>query len=130
MAQGSGVVTGGSVTATKKINTNLSSKEQYLVNINTSDDAYIALAAGATLPLFVLKEGADGSSTETVGTIVLFGPTKVKLGGTVTPGAHLTSDGSGLAIATTTSGNRVAGIALAAGVANDVIPMLAIPSVY
>lgn len=48
----------------------------------------------------------------------------VKLGGTVAVGDKLTSNGSGQAIATTTAGNRVLGVADQAGVSGDIIPVL------
>lgn len=46
---------------------------------------------------------------------------KVILGGTVTIGAKLTADANGAAVATTTSGDQVVGIALMAGVSGDII---------
>lgn len=49
------------------------------------------------------------------------GTVKVKLGGTVTVGAKLTSNGTGALIATTTAANEVIGVALEAGVSGDFI---------
>jgi surface antigen len=48
----------------------------------------------------------------------------VKLGGTVALGDKLTTNASGQAIATTTAGNRVLGVADSDGVSGDVIPVL------
>jgi hypothetical protein len=47
----------------------------------------------------------------------------LKLGGTVTAGDTLTSDGSGLGITTTTTLNYVIGQALIGGVSGDLIPI-------
>lgn len=49
---------------------------------------------------------------------------KVTLGGTVAAGDALTSNGSGQAIATTTTGNRIIGYAETPGVSGDVITYL------
>ncbi len=48
------------------------------------------------------------------------GVRRVKYGGTVAVGDLLTSDASGNAVVTTTAGNRIVGIAMIAGVANDI----------
>lgn len=53
----------------------------------------------------------------------------VQLGGTVTAGAPLTSDGSGKAIATTTGGDRIVGFAEQPGVSGDIIDYYCAPGV-
>ncbi|MDX1976469.1 MAG: hypothetical protein SFT94_02240 [Pseudanabaenaceae cyanobacterium bins.68] len=58
---------------------------------------------------------------------ILQGIANLKLGGTVTYGARLTSDSTGRGIAATGTA-RVGGIAMAAGVVNDIIPVLLYPS--
>jgi hypothetical protein len=55
---------------------------------------------------------------------------KVKLGGTVTIGAFLTSDGSGHAVATTSLGDECIGRALAGGDSGDVVEYMPMPSKY
>ena len=53
----------------------------------------------------------------------------VRLGGTVAAGDALTSDANGKAVATTTTGHRIIGIAETAGVVDDLIPYLRSPGV-
>jgi hypothetical protein len=61
---------------------------------------------------------------------VAVGPVpKVVLGGTVAVGDALTANGSGAAITTTTTGNRIIGFAEVAGVVGDVITYLRAPGV-
>jgi hypothetical protein len=57
----------------------------------------------------------------------VFGISKVKLGGTVTVGAKLTSMAAGKAIATVTNLNHYWGFALQAGDSGDTITMLVCP---
>lgn len=116
-----GVVTGKPETITKKVESDLSAKQYYLVNIDATDEELIVLASGVTETPFVLQEGVDGSVADGQAAIAVGGTTKVKLGGTVAPGDLLTSDGSGKAIATTSNGNFYGLVALEIGVANDII---------
>lgn len=108
------------------------------------------LAEGAVAALSIIKPGTGvggclaasaatdkllGTSDElahVAGEMVDFavGPVpKVRLGGTVAVGDALTSDASGAAIATTTTGNRVIGFAEVAGAAGDVVTYLRSPGV-
>lgn len=87
------------------------------------------VAAAATDALLGTSDELDHVAGEMVDVAV--GPVpKVKLGGTVTVGAALTSNASGVAIATTTAGNRIIGFAEQAGVSGDVITYLRAPGVY
>lgn len=52
------------------------------------------------------------------------GTIKVKAGGNISVGDWLTTDGDGEAIATTTDGNELIGMALEAGVDNDLIEVM------
>ena len=115
-------------TLTVRIDTNLSSKEGYLVTMDTTDDLVVNLAAAATSSLFVLEQGADGSSAETVGVIALPGSvTKVKAGGAISAGDKITSDGNGAGIATITDKNNYAGFALENAANGDMFLMLVLP---
>lgn len=116
-----GVVTGKPETITKKVESDLSAKQYYLVNIDGTDEELITLASAATETPFVLLEGVDGSTADGQAAIAIGGTAKVKLGGTVAPGDLLTADSAGKAIATTTNGNFYGLIALEIGVANDII---------
>lgn len=122
-----GVQFGDTVTKTVKIDSDLSDKEYYLVNLDTSDDQVVNIASDASAVPFVLCEGVDGSSTEGIGTIAVGGRVKVKTGGSVNAGDKLTSDGSGLAIATTTDTNHYGLIALESGASGDIVEALVAP---
>lgn len=115
-------------TRTVRIDSDLSEKARYLVNLDTTDDGVVNLAAGATLPLFVLLEGANGASAETVGVIALPGDiVKVKAGGAITAGARITSDGNGKGVATTTDKENVAGVAFENADSGDEFLMIVAP---
>lgn len=59
------------------------------------------------------------------------GTSNVQVGGTVNPGDYLTSNASGQAITTTTSGNNILGQALEAGVNGQIIEYLPVsPAVH
>lgn len=58
------------------------------------------------------------------------GTVKVKLGGTVTVGARVTANGTGLLVATTTAANEVVGVALEAGVSGDFIEIMPANTLY
>lgn len=115
---------GDIVTMTVTIDTNLTDKEYYLVNLESTGEKIVNLAAGATAFPFVLAEGGDGSTTPLKGSIVLSGRVKVKLGGTVAAGDKLTSDGNGKAVTTVTDHNHYGFIALEDGVSGDIIDAL------
>lgn len=116
-----GSVTGAFQTKTVLIDTNLSGKEGYAVSLDTSDDGVVNLLAAATSVPFVLYEGADGSSEQTVGAIVISGETEVKAGGAIVPGDKLTATTGGKWIKTTTDTNNYGAIALETGADGDMI---------
>jgi len=111
---------------TRSMNTaaDLTNKTYYLVNLDTVNDERVALAADATKFPFVLTEEANGSSTVATVTIAIGGRVKVKLGGTVSAGDKLTSNGSGLAITTVTNKDHYGLMALHNGVSGDIIEAL------
>lgn len=122
-----GNVTTGLVTKTITIDTNLASKQYYLVNFDATDENVVNLAAAALLFPFVLLECSDGSTTAARGTIAVGGITKVKLGGTVAAGDPIVSDGNGKGVTSTTDGNRAGLIAMEGGVDGDIITALVAP---
>lgn len=64
--------------------------------------------------------------------IVMSGIADLKINGTVTRGALLTSDASGLGVAAAPgagTNNRVIGTAIISGVAGDIIPVLVLPGI-
>lgn len=128
----SGVIVGAPQTRTVTTVTNLTDKEGYLVNLSTSVDQRIALATGATLCPFCLVDAVDGTVDITNGrpaSIAVGGVVKVKAGGSISAGDRLTSNGSGKAIATTTTGNVYGFIALENGASDDLVAALVCPGV-
>lgn len=119
-----GQIYGDTQTRTVTMDSNLTDKEGYAVNLDATDDNNVNLASDATKVPFVLLDGGDGSSADYNGSIAVGGRTKVKLGGTVAPGDRLTSDGNGKWVTTTTDHNVFGAIAMQIGVANDVIEVL------
>ncbi len=109
-------------TRTVTMDSDLSAKTYYAVNLDAADDNNVDIASGATAFPYVLVEGAAGASgAKKLGTIVISGRTKLKLGGTVAPGDKLTSDGNGKWIKTVTDKDCYGAVAQQIGVANDVI---------
>lgn len=118
-----GEVFGDYRSRTVTMDTDLSEKAGYAVNLDTTDENNVNLASGATAVPFVLLEGAAGATGAKLGgTIARPGSTvPVKLGGTVAPGDKLTSDGNGKWITTTTNHDHYGCIAMQIGAANDEI---------
>lgn len=114
MANFTGVITSELRTATVESLVNMTANTYKLVVMDGTINNRVVAAAGATLPMYVLIDGGvtAGTSTNPVAvTIALDGETKVKLGAGCNAGDYLTSDGAGLAIPTTTGGNKYFGIA-------------------
>lgn len=117
----SGQVYGDTVTRSVTMDSNLSAKEMFAVNLDTTDDDNVNLASGTGAFPFLLIDGKDGSSAKVNGTIGLSGRSKAKLGGGVNPGDKLTSDGSAKWIATTSANAHYGAVALQGGSTDDVI---------
>ena len=108
------------------------------VKLSTTVQGRVVQAASHTDKLFGVSQPGtrnpssslfndDGFAAIQGENVGIFGPPQVgvmlKLGGTVTRGDQLTSDGSGQGITTTTTADWVGAIALDSGVANDIIPV-------
>jgi hypothetical protein len=109
----------------------LSAKQYYIVKL--SSGKVVLASAAADKIVGVLDSKPVSSSTEEVVDVRARnanGTGKVVAGGNVSVGDYLTSDGSGKAIATTTGGHEVFGMALEAGVDTQVIEYLACNSRY
>lgn len=121
----SGVQYGEMVTRTVTMDSDLSTKSYYAVNLDVTDEENVDIAADATKFPFLLVEGAVGASgAKKNGTIALSGRGKAIAGGTIAPGDKLTSNGSGKWITTTTNHDKFGAIALEIGAANDIIEVL------
>jgi hypothetical protein len=118
----SGVSTLPPVTMTVTMDSDLSAKSGYGVNLDTTDNKNVNLAANATAGFpYPLYDAADGSVTKATGSVVLSGGCKVKLAGTVAPGDRLTTDSNGKWIATTTDHQFYGCVALAIGASGDMV---------
>jgi hypothetical protein len=84
-----------------------------------SDDDSVVHGAAATDKLIGVSDFIDVDAGERVD-VHLVGPVHVEYGGVVARGDLLTSDASGRAIATTTTDNRVVGVAMQSGVLGDI----------
>jgi Uncharacterized conserved protein (DUF2190) len=99
---------------------NLTGKLYYLAKMS-ADFAVVLAAAGTDQVVGVIKE--ENTSGNPV-TVQYGGISKVLAGGTISAGNRLTSDGSGKAVATTTAGDKVFGVALMAADSGDIISVL------
>lgn len=111
------------VTITVPAAADLSTHQYKLVTVNSSGQ--VALGTATTLIVGALqnKPTAAGQAA----TVCWAGVSKVVAAGVITAGARVTSDANGLAIAATTAGDAVIGVALATAAANDIIPVLINP---
>jgi hypothetical protein len=102
----------------------------YLIAKPGADDDTFSQATASTEDLVGVFQHTTTAAGEEI-RLMLTGISKVKLGGTVTRGALLTSDANGKAVAIgAVAGTNYASIgrALASGVADDIIPVLLNPS--
>lgn len=84
----------------------------------------VVATAGTDVALGVTTTNVEAGQVASVRLRSAEGTSKVVLGGTVAAGAKVTAGAGGKAVATTTAGNEVVGIALESGVANDVIEIV------
>jgi hypothetical protein len=100
----------------------LTAKQYYIVKVVSG---VLQVATAATDKLLGVLENTPASGE--LGSVHLrsgAGTLKVKLGGTVNENDAVTSDGSGLGIATSSSGNQILGYALAGGVSGDILEVM------
>lgn len=122
-----GVQTGTVQTKTVRIDTNLTDKEYHFVNFDTTDDNVVNIASDQTLPPYILCEGGNGSTNETVGTIALPGSrTKLKISEAVTAGKFLVPDANGQGEIGDAAGERYGAIALENGASGDIIEVVSV----
>lgn len=85
----------------------------------------VVIATAATDKFIGVTVGAIAAGeTGTIRLRSAAGTMKVKAGGTIAVGDKLTSNGSGVAIATVTSGNEILGMALEAGASGDFVEVM------
>lgn len=97
----------------------LSTKRYYIVKLDTNGNVVLATAATDAI-LGVLDNAPKQGATADVVLINGHGTFKVKTGAGISKDAYITSNGSGQAISTTTTGHRVLGRAVATTNSGDV----------
>ena len=90
-----------------------------IVKVGTDQEHAAVCSAGTDKAIGITQ--CASTAAEDLLEVAVMGGAKVKIGGTVSVGDLLTSDSSGLAVATTSANDRVIGIAMESGVVNDVI---------
>lgn len=109
-------------TRTFKSAGDLAGKQNYVVYINAKGIVTIASAATHALMGTVVNKPQTGAGANIEVQMPHGGGTgKVIAGGSISIGDKLTADSAGKAVATTTTGNIVFGVAIMPGDANDVI---------
>lgn len=98
----------------------LSTKQYYIVKTDANGKYILATAATDALR-GVLVNAPKLGDTADVAIVNGSGTFKVLAGGTIAKDDFLTTDAAGKAIATTTTGNRVFGRAVAAAVSGDIV---------
>jgi hypothetical protein len=93
-----------------------------------ADGQHVTPATGATTALIGIAQGDAAAAEDPIEVALPGGGAKAKAGGTITKGALLTSDGSGLAVATTTGGDRIIGMAMDAAVSGDIFSVEVVAS--
>lgn len=104
---------------------------QYTIVKFGSDDDHVVAAAASTDDMIGVAQLAAGGAEESM-RVMMTGISRIKIGGNVTRGALLTSDGSGqgVAAAPATGVNaNIIGRAMASGVSGDIIPVLLMPGI-
>ncbi|OYY06704.1 MAG: hypothetical protein B7Y70_16095 [Rhizobiales bacterium 35-68-8] len=90
-------------------------------------DGTVVQAAAASDAIIGVFDCPGGVETGDRVDVVIFGPTDVEFGGTVTRGAFLTSDANGKAVAASPAAGasaRTGGITHVSAVAGDIMPVL------
>lgn len=96
-----------------------------IVEVIGADDA--AQQAAANNDALVGVSGSRAVETDETVEVAISGIAEVEYGANVTRGALLTSDASGKAVATSTAGHRVVGIAMWSGADGDIGRVLISP---
>ena len=95
-----------------------------IVKLGTLANTIVAAASATDLSIGIINANAKSGFDIDVRLRTASGTSSVKLGGTVTLGAPLTANASGLAIVATTTLQQILGYALEAGVSGAVIEFM------
>jgi hypothetical protein len=109
--------TGGNYSAEAAVD--LTGKRYYIVKLDANGKVVIATAATDAILGVLNNEPKLGQTADVV---LLNGPGsfKVKTAGAISKDAYITTDGTGKAIATTTTGNRVIGRVVLTSASGDI----------
>jgi hypothetical protein len=126
-----GVITDAPKTRTVAVATDLSAYAYHFVKYNTAlDNTVVAAEDAAALPFVAQSDALDGSVTAGVMTIAFAGMTKLKLAGTVNPGAPIKPTTAGEGVVADTDGDFFGAVAAEGGVANDIIAVYAVQGIF
>ena len=103
----------------------LSAKQFHIVYLNAARTVTFATAATQAI-IGVLQNKPDAAGKAAV--VRVLGISKVKTGGIIAFGAHVTATADGTGISTTTEGDVSVGRALDAAASGDVISVLLVPN--
>lgn len=107
----------------------LSALQYCFVKIDT-DELLVACGAGE-VPIGILQNAPNGSVKRAIGTVRLFGASKLKLGGTIVPTLpYIKSDGSSLGVACASNKDAYGAIAKSGGVSGDYLTVLVQNGIY
>lgn len=101
-----------------KATTDLSTKQYYIVKIDTANAQSVVLAAAGTDPIFGVLQNKPVATK--AANVQFLGTAKVIAGGTITRGDLVTSDSNGKAVTTTTNKDVILGRAVDSAVSGDV----------
>ncbi len=120
------VITEGNI-KTFQSGANLNGKKNFIVKLDSGTNKVVLNASATTISLGVIEnDPKNAKDSVSVRLMNANGTGKVIAGGSIAKGAYLTSDSAGKAVATTTSGNFVFGIALRAADAGDIVEFMPI----
>ena len=105
----------------------LSAKQYRLVKLGTGTNEIVLASSATDRIIGVLQEKPKLGQP---GQVAILGTSKVVAGGTISKGDCITSDSNGRAIAATTAGDTVIGIALENAVSGDIFEILLVNFKY
>lgn len=101
-----------------KSTNDLSTKQYYIVKVDTSNAQSVVLAAAGTDPIVGVLQNKPAAGK--MANVQILGTAKVIAGGSVTRGDLVTSDSNGKAVTTTTNKDVILGRALDTAASGDV----------
>ncbi len=97
----------------------LSARQFTFVNLDTNE--LVVGSSTGEAAAGILQDNPNGSVKPSQASVRIMGASKLKLGGTVTPGQLVKSDSSGFGVAATVDHDRACARAISGGVSGDLI---------